>query len=181
VQGGSPYLLYDIAPGASVVGERPVAASTSDAQPQAVAYAYTSAPDARLALTIRRTGSTTISPPAAGAVSYWYGADPRGTPIAKYTFTIQALDAQGQAIGAPLATTCARLGWSRSLSVVTSTPVPATLQTGGRVAAWRVTAQMQLATVIRPTLGPLTLETGAITYQAPEPLGQPTIVTAPLP
>ncbi len=174
VQGGSPYLLYDLAPGATINGERtisrPAATMQSDA-PQPVAFTYTAAGTAGEELTIRWVGAPALPRDAASAVSYWYGADSRGAPIANYTFTLQALDAQGQAIGAPLTSQCVRLGWSPQLSVVTMTPLPASLATGGQVMAWRVSAQIAVARAVRPTLGSLAFESGLITFGPARPLG----------
>lgn len=183
VQGGQPYLLYDIAPGASLTGEQTIVASPASApgQPHPAAFVYTNTARAGHALTLRWVGSPTLHSNAATAVSYWYGSDPRGAPIADYTFTLQPLDAQGQPLGAPLTTTCARLGWTSQLSVVTTTRLPARLLTGAPVASWRISAQVAPATATRPALGPLALESGDITFGPTQPLGAPVTVAAPLP
>ena len=184
VRGGKPYLLYDIAPGASLKGEQAIAASPRGApssQPHPAAFTYTDTTSAGRALTLRWVGSPTLRSDAATSVSYWYGSDPRATPIADYTFTLQPLDAQGQPLGAPLTTTCSRLGWSSQLSVVTTTALPARLLTGAHVASWRISAQMEPATATRPTLGPLALESGDITFGPAQPLGAPVTVAASLP
>jgi hypothetical protein len=177
VQGGSPYLLYAIAPGASGIGETAIATPASAGAPQPAAYTY--APAISATLTIRWVGAPTLQTNASSTVSYWYGADPRTAPIADYIFSAQPLNAQGQPIGAPLTAVCARLAWSRQLSIVTSMPVPAALATGGQLASWRVWAQMAPAEAIRPTLGPLALETGAITFGPPRPLGPPVTFAVP--
>ncbi len=179
VQGGAPYLLYAIAPGASGGGERAIATPASSGAPQPAAYVYTSASSAGAALTIRWVGAPTLQANQSTAVSYWYGADPRTAPIAEYTFSAQPLNAQGQPIGAPLTTVCARLAWSQQLSVITTMRVPTALATGGQVVSWRVSAQMAPAEAIRPTLGPLALETGAITFGPQRPLGQPVTFAVP--
>ncbi len=182
VKGGQPYLLYDIAPGATVTGEQPIAESIGApaSQPHPVAVVYTTTASAGRALTLRWVGSPTLRSDAANALSYWYGSDPHGSPIADYTFTFQALDAQGQPLGAPLTTICSRLGWSSQLSVVTTTPLPARLLTGAQVATWRVSAQMAPAVATRPTLGPLSLETGDITFGPSQSLGAPVTIAVPL-
>jgi hypothetical protein len=170
VQGGQPYLLYVIAPGATVVGETAIATSDASGQPQPAAYAYTSAASGG-ALTIRWVGAPDLRQDAASAVSYWYGAAPDATPIADYTFTAQALDAGGQPIGAPITSVCARLAWSQQMSLVTTMRLPSSLTAGGHVAAWRVSAQGAPAVATRPTLGPLALETGAISFGPTRSLG----------
>lgn len=181
VLGGAPYQLYTIAPGATTAGEQAITAAAPSGRPHPVAYAYAAEPNNHLALTIRWVGAPTLPNTGAAEVSYWYGADPRGAPIANYTFTVQALDAQGQAIDEPLTSVCARLGWSRQLSLVTATRLTPALLADRHIAGWRVTAQMALAVATRPKLGPLPLETGAITFGPTQSLSQPVTFAAALP
>jgi hypothetical protein len=171
VQGGQPYQLYAIAPGASLRGETPISGQTGGAtQPVAAAIIQTSGQPATLA--IRWVGAPTLADSAASGVAYWYGADPRATtPIADGAFTAQPLDATGQSIGAPLTATCARLAWAAGMSVITAMRLPASLPAGAQIAGWRVSAQVAPAVALRPTLGPLPLETGAITFGPPRSLG----------
>ncbi len=182
VQGGQPYLLYAISPGSVISGEQPIAASAAHGQPQPVGFAYTPAAQSGAALTIRWSGAPDLQRAnASSAVSYWYGAIPGGAPIADYTFTAQALDAQSQPVGAPITTVCSRLAWSPQMGLITTTRLPTALATGGQVAAWRVSAQIAPAVATRPTLGPLALETGAITFGPSRPLTRPITFAAPLP
>jgi hypothetical protein len=60
------------------------------------------------------------------------------------------------------------------MSVITAMRLPASLPTGAQIAGWRVSARVARAVALRPTLGPLPLETGAITFDPPRSLGQPT-------
>jgi hypothetical protein len=159
--------------------ERPITATAQRAAPQPTAYTYTQASSAGAALTIRWVGAPTNYKAPAHAVSYWYGADPRSAPIADYTFTAQPLGAQGQPLGAPLTSVCSRFAWSPALSLVITMPLPARLTSGAAVAAWRVSAQMAPAVATRPTLGPLPLETGAITFGPAQALGNPVTFAAP--
>jgi hypothetical protein len=179
VQGGNPYALYAIQPGATLAGEQPIAAPPAGSQPRPVAYAYTHASTDAYALTIRWTGAPMIPARPSNAVSYWYGATPNATSIADFTFVAQALDAQSQPVGAPLTAACARLAWSQGMSVVSSAPVPTALATSGRIASWRVTVRMAPATAIRPRLGPFALETGAIAFGPTTTLGTPATFVAP--
>lgn len=182
VQGDTPYQLYAISPGARIADERTIATpATSTTLPRPVAYAYASSAQASLALTIRWTGAPVLATGGQNAVSYWYGADPRGAPIANFTFTFQPLDAHDAAIGEPLTTTCARFAWSRSLSLITLTALPAALRTNPAVAAWRITAEVAPAQATRPAFGPLALESGVITFGPPTPLAPATTFAAPPP
>ncbi|HEY8325479.1 MAG TPA: glycosyltransferase family 39 protein [Ktedonobacterales bacterium] len=179
VQGGQPYQLYAIAPGASLRGETPITgANVGETQPVAAAIIQASGQPAALA--IRWVGAPRLADSAASGVSYWYGADPRATtPIADGAFTAQPLDSAGQPIGAPLTATCARLAWAAGMSVITAMRLPASLPTGAQIAGWRVSAWVAPAVALRPTLGPLPLETGAITFGPPRSLGQPTTFPNP--
>lgn len=187
VQGDTPYQLYAIRPGATLRDERPIASSSAKpGVPRPVAYTYTPPPaggssSAGPGLAIRWSGAPSLATHADDAVRYWDGADPRGAPIADYTTTLQALDAHGATLGAPIATTCARLAWSSTLSLVTITTVPATLRAPNAVSAWRVTMIVTPAIATRHAIGPLALESGAITFGPPAPLGQVTTFAAPTP
>lgn len=183
VQGDAPYQLYAITPGARLRGEQAIAASVlQNSAPHPGAYAFlTGNSQVGPSLAIRWNGAPTLATSAANGVRYWDGADPRAGPIANYTFTLQALDSQGNALGAPLISTCDRLDWSRALSLVTLTELPASLRANHAVAGWRVTATRTPATSMRYTLGPLALESGAITFGPPTPLGPPTTFAARLP
>ncbi|HEX8730855.1 MAG TPA: glycosyltransferase family 39 protein [Ktedonobacterales bacterium] len=181
VQGAAPYRLYAITPGATIHGALPInVTAVQISAPHPAAYAYTTLGQSGLALAIHWRGAPAL-PDAANRARYWDGADPLGAPIANYTFTVQALDAHGDPLGAPLTTTCGRLGWSRALSLVTLTMLPASLRENRSIADWRVTATMALATATRPTLGPLPLESGAISFGPPTPLGQATTFAANTP
>jgi hypothetical protein len=181
VQGGQPYLLYETLPGSALRDEQPIATpATTNNQPQPSAYAYLTSGGA-VTLNVRWVGAPSLLHGAAHDVRYWYGADPRGEPIANYAFIAQALNAQGQPIGAPIISACDRLAWTPQISVDTSTPLPASLLAGRQVAAWRVSAQMSQATAARPTAGPFALETGAITFGPARPIGQPVTFAAALP
>lgn len=170
VQGGQPYLLYAITPGASLRGETPIAPpSGGTTQPAGAAVIRLNG--AQPSLAIRWTGAPALASSPTTAVNYWYGADPRAaTPIANYTLTAQPLNGAGQPIAAPLSSACARLAWEPNLSVITATPLPASLTSGAQIASWRVAAQVAPAVALRPTLGPLSLETGAITFGPARPL-----------
>ncbi len=174
--------MYAIAPGATLAGERPVTGvAASGALPQPVAFAYTvGAPGAPTSLTIRWAGEPDVQRDASQAVSYWYGANPGAVPIADYTFTAQALDARGQPVGAPIVAGCQRLEWSEQLSLVTTMRLPASLTSSGVVASWRVSAQAASTIIARPTLGPVTLETGGISNAPAQGLGAPVTFAAPL-
>ncbi|MDE3229677.1 MAG: hypothetical protein KGO05_07330, partial [Chloroflexota bacterium] len=176
-----PYQLYSITPGATLHGALPIGGGASVQAPQATEYAYAPLGQGRLALAIHWRGAPLLANAATNGIRYWYGADPRGAPIANYTFTVQALDAHGDPLGAPLTTICGRLGWSRALSLVTLTALPAALRANHSIAEWRVTATMALASATRPTLGPLPLESGAISFGPPTPLGQATTFAAQIP
>lgn len=181
VKGGPPYQVFAITPGATLTDERPIAAPAQHGAPQPTAYAYTPATSAgSAALTIRWVSAPAIQRETPSAVSYWYGADPRGAPLANYTVTAQALGVDGQPLGAPLTSVCARFAWSPALSLITTTTLPTRLTTGATIAAWRVSAQVAPAVATRPTIGPLPLETGAITFGPAQPLGDPVTFAAPL-
>jgi len=171
VQGGQPYLLYAIAPGASLRGETPIAPQPGgNTQPTGAAIIPASGQSAAM-LAIRWTGGPSLANSPATAVSYWYGADPRATtPIADFSFTAQPLNGAGQPIAAPLSSACARLAWEPNLSVINAAPLPASFTSGAQIASWRVAAQVAPAVALRPSLGPLSLETGAITFGPARPL-----------
>ena len=172
MQGGQPYQLYVIAPGASLTGETPIAAATASAQTQPAAYGITHTSGSGSALAIRWVGAPTLASDPATAVSYWYGADPRTTtPIADYTFSAQPLGATSQPLSQPLTTDCARLAWSPGLSVITTTRLPAHQSLGAPVTGWQVAAYVAPAVALRPTLGLLALETGSITFGPARSLG----------
>ncbi len=180
VQGDTPYQLYAISPGARIADERTIATpAASTTLPRPVAYAYAASAQAGLALTIRWIGAPALATGRPNAVRYWYGATPHDATIANYTFTYQPLNAHGAAIGAPLTTTCAQLAWSQTLSLVTLTTLPAALRTNPAMAAWRVTAVVAPATAMRPNLGQLALESGAITFGPPRPLIPASTFAAP--
>ncbi|HEX8998045.1 MAG TPA: glycosyltransferase family 39 protein [Ktedonobacterales bacterium] len=181
VQGGAPYQVYVIAPGATLAGEQAISASVTDTQPQPVAYAYTTQPNGRIALAVHWQGAPQRLDALRGRVTYWDGADPKSTPIGAYTFTAQALDAQGQPIGAPITTLCDRFGWSYQLGLLTTTRLPSPLVASGRIAGWRLSARMALEVATRPRLGPLTLENADFTTGPPQPLGPGVSFTAPQP
>ncbi|HET9111011.1 MAG TPA: glycosyltransferase family 39 protein [Ktedonobacterales bacterium] len=179
VQGGPPYLLYGVQPGATLAGEHVIVPASVGSQPRVAAGAILSLPGGGSTLAIRWTGAPKLLAHPASGVSYWYGATPNATPIADYTFTVQGLDLQGKPVGAPLTATCARLAWSSGVDVVSVMRWPASLVKSGRVASWHVMARIAPAVVDRPALGPLALETGAITFGPGEPLGQPETIAAP--
>lgn len=171
VQGGQPYQVYAIDPGASLRGETPISGqSGGETRPAAATIIQSS--DQGEALAIRWVGAPALANARASDVAYWYGADPRAkTPIADDTFTAQPLDAAGRPIGAPLTAACARLAWAPGMDVITAMRLPASPSANTQIANWRVAARVAPALALRPMFGPLPLETGAITFGPPRSLG----------
>ncbi len=180
VQGGQPYLLYDVQPSAALTNNQAIVADTSKG-PQPANYAYVHLAGAGEALAIHWNGAPAMQGAGGDAVRYWYGADPRGGALANYTVTAQALDANGRPLGAPIHSSCDRLTWTSQMSLITTLPLASSLVQTGQVAAWRVSLQMAQARATRPTLGPVVLETGAITFGPTQTISAPVTFASHLP
>lgn len=164
VQGGQPYALYHLQPGATLPGAQTIAANVF-AGPRPTNYAYVRQTGAGEALAIQWSGAPRVISAGANAVRYWYGADPRdAAPLANFSVTAQALDTNGQPLGSPLHSACDRLVWTPQISLITTVSLGSSLAQSGRVAAWRISLQMAPAKALRPAIGPVLLETGAITF-----------------
>jgi len=162
--GDDPLRLYALPPGASLPGETPVAASGPHTASQPAAYAFDTAPDGTRRLLLRWSGPPMDAAGGGDAVTYWYGAQPRGPRLASYTFFAQPLDAAGQPRGAALSTTCPALSWGAGDDVITWLSLPAAAAGAESPAGWHVWGTRAPASVARPRLGPLALETGDISF-----------------
>jgi hypothetical protein len=145
-------------------GETPLAASGPRTAPQPAAYAFNTAPDGTHRLLLRWSGQPMDAAGGDDAVTYWYGAQPRGPRLASYTFFAQPLDAAGQPLGVALSATCPALSWGVGDDVITWLPLPAAAAGAGSAAGWRVWGTRAAASVARPRLGPLALESGDISF-----------------
>ncbi|HEX8982744.1 MAG TPA: hypothetical protein VF792_08245, partial [Ktedonobacterales bacterium] len=180
VQGGKPYLLYDIQPSAALPNSQPIVPVARQG-PQPANYAYVRLAGAGEALAIRWSGTPPLHVTNGNGVRYWYGADPRGGALANYTATAQALDAAGRPLGSPLHSSCDRLAWNSQVSLITTFPLASSVMQGGQIAAWRVSLQMAQAKATRPSIGPLLMETGAITFGPTQTISAPITFDSRLP
>ena len=182
--GAASIPMYLLPGAARFPGETTIIAPTAttpvgapDAAP--VAYAMDASGSAGTQLIIRWSGAplaTGAGQPATGPYAsalYWYGALAGGPVVANYNFFAQPFDAAGHALDTPLRATCGGLAWGHGADVYSAVTLPTTVETG-QIARWRVWAQAAPLTVSRPTLGPLTLESGALTFGPYITVAQPT-------
>jgi hypothetical protein len=162
--GDDPLRLYALPSGAPLPGETPVAASVPHAVPQPAGYTYDTAPDGTRRLLLRWSGQPADTLSGGDEVTYWYGARPGGPRLASYTFFAQPLDSAGHPLGAALSATCPTLSWGVGEDVITWLPLPAAGIGAGSPAGWRVWGTRAPASVARPRLGPVGLETGDISF-----------------
>ncbi len=180
VQGGQPYLLYDVQPSAALADNHAIVTDIT-AGPRPADYAYVRLAGVGEALAIRWIGTPPMKEAGDSAVRYWYGADPRGGALANYTVTAQALDATGRPLGMPLHSSCDRVAWTSQMSLITTLPLASSLAQGSQVSAWRVSLQMAQAKATRPIIGPIVLETGAITFGPTQTISAPVTFASQLP
>ena len=94
--------------------------------------------------------------------------------VANYRITAQRLDSSGQPVGAPLTSICQRLAWNQKTDMLAWLPLPSG-QPGG-VVAWSVAISAAPLMTLRPQIGPLSLETGAVSFAAPRTIAGPDII-----
>ncbi len=136
--GAAPLPIYLLPATSHFIGETPIAASAASAAASgAYAVAYASLPTAQTArqLLIRWAGAPLANGaglPTTGSrasAPYWFGeqAGATATAAAYYTFFAQPFDAAGQALAAPLHSTCGALAWGHGADVYSSIPLPTKL------------------------------------------------------
>ena len=180
LSGGAQLPLYMLAPGGHLTGEQNIATAATGAHARQIApvgYALETTTHGGQ-LVIHWSGMPSIGAigqqPATGADAravYWYGAsaDGHAPVVANYLFEAQPFDATGHALAAPLQTACGALAWGSGIDVYSEISLPtalATQQRAGRIAQWRLWALAAPLVVSRPTLGPLTLESGDVRFAA---------------
>ncbi|HEU0028582.1 MAG TPA: glycosyltransferase family 39 protein [Ktedonobacterales bacterium] len=170
-QGSKPLALYALRPGAGLRGEVGLPGTTSDTGPHPAAYSYTTDATGKAYLTVRWTGAPTLAVPTGRRASYWFGAAPSGPLPANYTVTAQPLDSAGKPAGVSLTADCGRLAWQRGTDVLAWLPLPS----GSRdsAAVWSVSLKAGPLAALRPQIGPLPLETGAVYFTTEQPLAGP--------
>jgi hypothetical protein len=173
-QGSPPLTLYQLAPGAGPRGEVIQSGSMSATSPQPIGYSYTHDNSGSAFLTVRWTGDPKLSLSGGQRVSYWYGAAPDGLLVANYIITAQPLDSAGNPLGAPLKANCERLAWAQGLDMLAWLKLP--LGQSGNLTTWSVSISGAPLVALRPQIGPLSLETGAVMFAAPQPVAGPDII-----
>lgn len=171
-QGSAPLTLYRLAPGASPHGEVSISPTSSGAGPRLTGYSATQVAGGAGYLALRWSGAPILATGAQRA-SYWFGAAPTGPLPANYVISAQPLDSAGKPIGAPITAHCDRLSWSSGIDMLAWLPLAAA--TPSAPAAWRVTISAGPLMALRPQIGPLPLETGAVSFTAPQSLGAPVV------
>lgn len=175
-QGSAPLTLYQLAPGAAPKGEITLATATSATTPRLAGYSLTQDSSGARALILRWSGAPPFSQPARQRATYWFGAASSGPVVVSYTIAAQPLDAHGRPAGAPVTATCGRLAWPPDMDVLAWLPLK---DSASGVAAWRVTMSAGPLVALRPTFGPLPLETGAVNFAPPRPLTGPMDISTP--
>ena len=175
-QGSEPIQLYAVRPGAGPRGEALLAEPAGDIGPHPSAYSYTTDVTGKAYLTVRWTGAPALALPTGQRASYWFGADPAGPLPANYTVTAQRLDGAGRPAGAPLTADCGRLAWQRGTDMLAWLPLPS--GSDASAGAWRVSLTAGPLLALRPQIGPLPLETGAVYFATEQPLAGPFIFQA---
>ncbi len=175
-QGSQPLALYQLAPGAGPSGEVSQPRSATSALPYLSGYSYARDATGSTFLTVRWTGAPELNLPNGQRASYWYGAATSGPQVANYTVTAQQLDSSSQPVGAPLAADCERLAWPQGADMLAWLPLPSSQQGSGVI--WSVSISAAPLVALRPQIGPLPLETGAVTFAAPKTIAGPAIFNA---
>jgi dolichyl-phosphate-mannose-protein mannosyltransferase len=170
-QGSEPLALYALRPGAGPRGEEPLPEPASNIRPHPAAHSYTTDATGKAYLTVRWTGAPSLALPIGHRASYWFGADPTGTLPANYTVTAQRLDTAGRPVGAPLTADCGRLAWQGGTDMLAWLPLPS--GSDASAGTWRVSLTAGPLVALRPQIGPLPLETGAVYFATEQPLAGP--------
>lgn len=170
VQGAPALPLYLVPAGARLAAELPVDTSVSGGV-RLMGYSIAQNPQGGISVALHWTGAPSDPTDWADQPDYWYGADPSGesAAIASYSFSAQPVDANGRPMGAPITSACPTLSWNAGDDVYSWLMLPHSLTqqiAQQPVAGWRVSVQRQLIGVMRPHVGPFTLETGDV-YLAP--------------
>ncbi|HEX6820031.1 MAG TPA: glycosyltransferase family 39 protein [Ktedonobacterales bacterium] len=162
VAAGLAPALYRVPSGATLPGETAVSTSSPGSAPQLAGYLFDHNPASTPRLVMRWEGAPTITVQPSQALRYYFGATPKlgATPLGHYRFYAQPLDSQGHTLEAPEVADCPQLAWAQGMNVTAWVGYPSAL--AGRVASWRVWADVAPFVVTRPTLGQLRFETGAV-------------------
>jgi hypothetical protein len=170
-QGSSALALYVTQPGVSPQDEVPLSAVPDATGPRPIAYSYATTPSGQNYLALRWSGAPVLTQSPGARPIYWYGSTARGPLVANYTITAQRINANGQPVGAPLTARCDRLAWQPGIDMLAWLPLATTTQSAG--ATWLVSLSAAPARAIRPAIGPLVLETGDVTFGAPQVIAGP--------
>jgi len=85
--------------------------------------------------------------------------------------TAQRLDDTGRPVGAPLTADCERLAWQQGTDLLSWLPLPSGAP--GGATTWRVSLKAGPLVAIRPQVGPLPLETGAVDFATQRSITSP--------
>lgn len=173
-QGSAPLHLYALAPGAAPRGEVTLNASGTDSSPRLAGYSLGQTASGASYLTLLWSGAPRLRVPAGQDATYWYGATSGGPVVATYQVSAQPLDANGRPAGQALHATCDWLAWEPGTDMVMWVSLPAGSPSA---ASWRVTLAAAPLMATRPHLGPLPLETGDVTFRAPQAIAGPVVFT----
>lgn len=175
-QGSQPLALYQLAPGAGPRSEVIQPKGATLTLPYLSGYSYIHDATGAAFLTVRWTSSPNLSMPNDQRASYWYGAAPTGPQVANYTVTAQHLDSSGHPVGETLTASCERLAWPQGADLLAWLPLPSSQQ--GSDATWSVSISAAPLVAFRPKIGPLPLETGAVSFATPRTIAGPAIFSA---
>jgi hypothetical protein len=173
-QGSSALALYLTRPGASPQDEIPLPTVPNGTGLRPIAYSYATTTSGQNYLTLRWSSAPTLTQSPGARPIYWFGSTANGPLVANYTITAQQFNAAGQPVGAPLTAQCDRLAWQPGIDLLAWLPLAATERNAN--ATWRVSLSAALAYATRPTIGPITLETGDVSFALPRTIAGPLII-----
>jgi 4-amino-4-deoxy-L-arabinose transferase-like glycosyltransferase len=175
--GSQRLALYELAPTAGVQGATRLASHAAGATgPELDAYGVAYDARGQAYLMLRWSNGKRSDAPSGPRAIYWYGAAASGPIVTNYTIQAQRLDADGKPTGALLEVSCSRVAWDSDLDMLAWIPIATSM--AKTPATWSVRIYASQLAAARPQIGPLTMETGDVTFGPRYALAGPTKIIA---